>query len=177
MPNPPLFDNPSLRPVDGPIHKPMMQRSQQLRIANRQILISLHPLLALFPTCLCQPHHRRIALRLKLKPRLRPRSPHRRKLIRGQRRQHQLLLRHKTQNRAPTRASPRKVRRPLPTLFQINHSTRRQPSAQPRAGGKRVPHRVDRRRHRHLQNQNLLHPSRLHRPLRTLSTCRGHTQR
>jgi hypothetical protein len=133
-----------------------MQRSQQLRIAHRQILIGLHPLLALFPSRLRQSHYSRVSLRLKLKPRLGPRSPNHRKLIRSQSRQDQFLLRHKTQNRAPARASPRKVRGPLPTLLQINHRTRRQPSAQPRAGGKRVPHRVERSRNRHLQNQNLL---------------------
>src|SRR5216683_5821100 len=111
---------------------------------------------------------------LKLKPRLRSRGPDRRKLIRSQRRQDQLLLRNKTQNRAPAGTTARKVCRPLSTFLQINNSARRQPSAQPRARGERLPHGVERRGNRHLQNQNLIVCGR--RFDRFLSTRRSHNQ-
>ena len=133
-----------------------MQRRQQLRVPHRQILIRLHPLIPLLPSRLRQPHHRLIALRLKLKSRPRPRSPNRRKLIRCQRRDHQFLLRHKAHNRPTPRTPSRKLRRPLPALPQIHHSIRRKPRHQPLTRRKRLPHLPNRRRHHHLNHQSLL---------------------
>src|SRR5271154_3723110 len=118
-----------LRPINRPVYKTVMQRREQLRVAHCQILVRLHPLLAVSPARLSQPHDRRAALGLKLKPRLGPRCPDRRKFIRSKRRQHQLLLRHKTQNRASAGTSARKMCRPLPTLPQIDNCPGCQPSA------------------------------------------------